>query len=231
MINHSNIFSTSLEKVEKDDHFASMESLEDKKQEQNDIIQHNIQSFEADDETFEDAANEESSGGDDGMGDMDADMDALDNMDDSMDGGDFGGDDMGGDDFGSDSGDDADGGVDNLEKNRGSSLNPFTQIHQKIYLIGELNELSDSIQHTITEYNSMYADWSELNQLRELKTMLDEERNSFIMQQNPENLIKLRLYMNQYETIVKKLSSMISDKAKRDSKQSETNKANPVSKN
>jgi hypothetical protein len=77
----------------------------------------------------------------------------------------------------------------------------------------------------------MYADWSELTQLRELKSMLDEERNSFIMQQNPENLIKLRLYMKQYETIVKKLSSMISDKAKRDSKLSQNNKSTPVSKN
>ena len=122
-------------------------------------------------------------------------------------------------------------GIDKLEKNRGSSLNPFTQINQKTYLIGELNELSDSIQHTISEYNNVYADWSELNQLRELKQMLDEERNSFIMQQNPENLIKLRLYMTQYETIVKKLSSMISDKAKRNSKTLQGDKSNSISKN
>lgn len=223
MINHANIFS--FDKKEKTNHFASMESLEDKKQEQNDINQRNILSLE-DEETFEDAANAEESSGDDGMGDMESEMDSMDeSMDDSF------GDDMG-DGFEDESNnDDADGGVDKLEKNRGSSLNPFTQIYQKNYLIGELNELSDSIQHTISEYNTTYADWSELNQLRELKKMLDEERNSFIMQQNPENLIKLRLYMNQYETIVKKLSSMISDKAKRDSKQSQTNKANPVSKN
>ena len=157
-------------------------------------------------------------------------MDSLDSQMDSMDDGDFGGDDMGSSDGGSDGSDGATG-VDDLEKNRGSSLNPFTQIYQKNYLIGELNELSDSIQHTITEYNNMYADWSELNQLRELKSMLDEERNSLIMQQNPENLIKLRLYQQQYETIVKKLSSMISDKAKRDSKLSKNNKSTPVSKN
>lgn len=157
-------------------------------------------------------------------------MDSLDSQMDSMDDGDFGEGDMDSSDGGSDGSDGATG-VDDLEKNRGSSLNPFTQINQKNYLIGELNELSDSIQHTITEYNNMYADWSELIQLRELKSMLDEERNSFIMQQNPENLIKLRLYMKQYETIVKKLSSMISDKAKRDSKLSQNNKSTPVSKN
>ena len=229
MINHSKILSFSSDFSSKTN---SIESLEDKKIEQNDIIHQDYeQSLE--DETFEDAANENSSGGDsggDGLGDLEDDMDSLDSQMDSMDDGDFGGDDMDSSDGGSD-GSDGDKGVDELEKNRGSSLNPFTQIYQKNYLIGELNELSDSIQHTITEYNNMYADWSELTQLRELKSMLDEERNSFIMQQNPENLIKLRLYEQQYETIVKKLSSMISDKAKRDSKLSKNNKSTPVSKN
>ena len=229
MINHSKILSFSSDFSSKAN---SIESLEDKKIEQNDIIHYDYeQSLE--EETFEDAANEDSSGGnsgDDGLGDMEDEMDSLDSQMDSMDDGDFGGDDMGSSDGGSDGSDGATG-VDDLEKNRGSSLNPFTQINQKNYLIGELNELSDSIQHTITEYNNMYADWSELTQLRELKSMLDEERNSFIMQQNPENLIKLRLYQQQYETIVKKLSSMISDKAKRDSKLSQNNKSTPVSKN
>ena len=226
MINHSKILSFSSNFYSK---AISTESLEDKKIEQNDIIHYDYeQSLE--DETFEDAANENSSGGDsggDGLGDMEDEMDSLDSQMDSMDDGDFGEGDM----DSSDGGSDGSSGVDDLEKNRGSSLNPFTQINQKNYLIGELNELSDSIQHTITEYNNMYADWSELIQLRELKSMLDEERNSFIMQQNPENLIKLRLYMKQYETIVKKLSSMISDKAKRDSKLSKNNKSTPVSKN
>ena len=229
MINHSKILSFSSDFSSKTN---SIESLEDKKIEQNDIIHQDYeQSLE--DETFEDAANENSSGGDsggDGLGDLEDDMDSLDSQMDSMDDGDFGGDDMDSSDGGSD-GSDGDKGVDELEKNRGSSLNPFTQINQKNYCIGELNELSNSIQHTITEYNNMYADWSELIQLRELKSMLDEERNSFIMQQNPENLIKLRLYQQQYETIVKKLSSMISDKAKRDSKLSKNNKSTPVSKN
>ena len=229
MINHSKILSFSSNFGIKAN---STESLEDKKIEQNDIIHQDYeQSLE--EETFEDAANEDSSGGnsnDDNLGDMEDEMDSLDSQMDSMDDGDFGGDDMDSSDGGSDGSDGATG-VDDLEKNRGSSLNPFTQINQKNYLIGELNELSDSIQHTITEYNNMYADWSELTQLRELKSMLDEERNSFIMQQNPENLIKLRLYMKQYETIVKKLSSMISDKAKRDSKLSQNNKSTPVSKN
>ena len=229
MINHSKILSFSSNFSSKTN---SIESLEDKKIEQNDIIHQDYdQSLE--DETFEDAANENSSGGDsggDGLGDMEDEMDSLDSQMDNMDNGDFGGDDMDSSDGGSD-GSDGDKGVDELEKNRGSSLNPFTQINQKNYCIGELNELSNSIQHTITEYNNMYADWSELTQLRELKSMLDEERNSFIMQQNPENLIKLGLYRQQYETIVKKLSSMISDKAKRDSKLSKNNKSTPVSKN
>lgn len=225
MINHSKILSFSSNFNSKTN---STESLEDKKIEQNDIIHHEYeQSLE--EETFEGAANEDSSS-DDGLGDMEDDMDSLDSQMDSMDDGDFSGGDMDSSDGGSD-GSDGSSGVDDLEKNRGSSLNPFTQINQKNYLIGELNELSNSIQHTITEYNNMYADWSELTQLRELKSMLDEERNSFIMQQNPENLIKLRLYMKQYETIVKKLSSMISDKAKRDSKLSKNNKSTPVSKN
>lgn len=227
MINHSKILSFSSNFNSK---VNSIESLEDKKIEQNDIIHHDYeQSLE--DETFEDAANQDSSvgdSGDDGLGDMEDEMDSLDSQ---MDNGDFGEDDMDSSDDGGSDGSDGDKGVDELEKNRGSSLNPFTQINQKNYCIGELNELSDSIQHTITEYNNMYADWSELIQLRELKSMLDEERNSFIMQQNPENLIKLRLYMKQYETIVKKLSSMISDKAKRDSKLSQNNKSTPVSKN
>lgn len=226
MINHSKILSFSSNFNSKAN---SIESLEDKKIEQNDIIHYDYeQSLE--EETFEDAANENSSGGDsggDGLGDMEDEMDSLDSQMDNMDNGDFGEGDM----DSSDGGSDGATGVDDLEKNRGSSLNPFTQIYQKNYLIGELNELSDSIQHTITEYNNMYADWSELIQLRELKSMLDEERNSFIMQQNPENLIKLRLYQQQYETIVKKLSSMISDKAKRDSKLSKNNKSTPVSKN
>lgn len=229
MINHSKILSFSSNFNSKAN---SIESLEDKKIEQNDIIHYDYeQSLE--EETFEDAANENSSGGDsggDGLGDMEDEMDSLDSQMDSMDDGDFGEGDIDSSDGGS-NGSDGVSGVDDLEKNRGSSLNPFTQIYQKNYLIGELNELSDSIQHTITEYNNMYADWSELIQLRELKSMLDEERNSFIMQQNPENLIKLRLYQQQYETIVKKLSSMISDKAKRDSKLSKNNKSTPVSKN
>ena len=229
MINHSKILSFS-----SDFNYSkanSIESLEDKKIEQNDIIHQDYeQSLE--EETFEEAAKEDSSNGDsndDSLGDMGDDMDSLDSQMDGMDDGDFGEGDMDSSDGGSD---ESDGnGVDELEKNRGSSLNPFTQINQKNYCIGELNELSNSIQHTITEYNNMYADWSELNQLRELKSMLDEERNSLIMQQNPENLIKLRLYQQQYETIVKKLSSMISDKAKRDSKLSKNNKSTPVSKN
>ena len=226
MINHTNIFSTL--KNENNDHFSSQESFKDKKIEQNDINRQKYEMSIEDDETFEDAAAEDQNSDDmdsmdDQLDDMESNIDSLD--DSSSSDGDF-------NDSMDDSGDsNGSGGIDDIEKNRGSSLNPFTQINQKNYLIDELNELSDSIQHTISEYNTTYADWSELNQLRELKVMLDEERNSFVMQQNPENLIKLRLYMTQYETIVKKLSSMISDKAKRDSNLLQNNKSNPISKN
>lgn len=225
MINHFAIFS--MEEKENNNRFVDLQSLEDKNKEQSDINYRNIMSIEADEETFESAAeNDNDSTMDDEMESLDDEMDAM----DSSDSDDFG------DDFGNDDGDSDDGendkdGINDIDKNRGSSLNPFTQVNQKLLLIGELNELSDSIQHTISEYNNAYADWSELNQLRELKKMLDGERNAFIIQQNPENLIKLRLYNKQYETIVKKLSNMISDKAKRNVKQSQSDKNQPVSKN
>jgi hypothetical protein len=134
--------------------------------------------------------------------------------------GDEGGDDFGGGDFGggsdtSSSGGGDDGvGVHKLDINKGSSLNTFTQINQKQYLIKELNNLYDSINNTIDQYNSMFADWSELDQLRDLAEIVGKERNAFIMQQNPENIIKLRLYQRQYDTLVRKIAALTIESSK-----------------
>ena len=159
---------------------------------------------------------------DEEMNSMDEGFDDFDSMEDSMsDGG--SGDDMGGDGGFEESGSDdmtgggngSAGGVDDLDLNKGSSLNTFTQVNQKLYHIQELNKLLKSIRNTISRYNDIYVDWSELNQLKSLATIVDEERSSFVMQENPENLIKLRLYQEQYALIVKKISSMINEKAKK----------------
>ena len=159
---------------------------------------------------------------DEEMNSMDEGFDDFDSMDDSMsDGG--SGDDMGGDGGFEESGSDdmtgggngSAGGVDDLDLNKGSSLNAFTQVNQKLYHIQELNKLLKSIRNSINRYNDIYVDWSELNQLKSLATIVDEERCSFVMQENPENLIKLRLYQEQYALIVKKISSMINEKAKK----------------
>ena len=158
---------------------------------------------------------------DEEMNSMDEGFDDFDSMDDSMDSG--SGDDMGGDGGFEESGSDdmtgggngSAGGVDDLDLNKGSSLNAFTQVNQKLYHIQELNKLLKSIRKTISRYNDIYVDWSELNQLKSLADIVDEERGSFVMQENPENLIKLRLYQEQYALIVKKISSMINEKAKK----------------
>ena len=158
---------------------------------------------------------------DEEMDSMDEGFDDFDSMDDSMDSG--SGDDMGGDGGFEDSGSDdmtgggtgSAGGVDDLDLNKGSSLNTFTQVNQKLYHIQELNKLLKSIRNTISRYNDIYVDWSELNQLKSLADIVDEERSSFVMQENPENLIKLRLYQEQYAIIVKKISNMINEKAKK----------------
>ena len=158
---------------------------------------------------------------DEEMDSMDEGFDDFDSMDDSMDSG--SGDDMGGDGGFEESGSDdmtgggngSAGGVDDLDLNKGSSLNAFTQVNQKLYHIQELNKLLKSIRNTINRYNDIYVDWSELNQLKSLANIVDEERGSFVMQENPENLIKLRLYQEQYAIIVKKISNMINEKAKK----------------
>lgn len=151
-------------------------------------------------------------------GDMNFD-DEMDSLDDAMDNaGDDSGSDGGFDDSGSDGGTGGNtgsaGGVDDLDLNKGSSLNTFTQINQKLYFIDSLNKLLTSIRNTVSRYNDIYTDWSELNQLKDLADIVDDERNSFVMQENPENLIKLRLYQEQYKAIVDRLSVLISEKAK-----------------
>ena len=156
-------------------------------------------------------------------GEEDGDFsDDFDDLDDQMDeGGDDSFDEGGGDDWGDDGGSDGGtggntgsaGGVDDLDLNNGSSLNAFTQVNQKLYLIDELNKLITSIKNTISRFNDLYTDWSELNQLKDLAEILEEERGSFVMQENPENLIKLRLYQEQYAKIVKRLSVLIKEKA------------------
>ena len=138
-----------------------------------------------------------------------------------MRGGDDGGwgDDSGGDDgWGEDTGDGGDGsgdgdgessGIDVIDNNKGSSLNPFTQINHKIYTLDTLNALSNSIKNSLDLYNDRYADWSEVIQLNDLSEIVDEEKRSFMMQQNPENDIKLGLYLEQYKTIVQNISRRI----------------------
>lgn len=216
-------FSNVLRNVEKTN---SIETKIDEKQEQNDINNKKLsQSTEDDSEddggSFEAAAEEETSGGDSsdsGSGDSsggDMDMGSGDDFgsdDMSSDGGDDWGDDSGdGSEDGDSSGDDGEKeGLNSLDNNKGSSLNPFTQINQKRYHVDRLNELKYSISNAIDEYSSFYADWSEVDQLRELLKIVSEEENSFVMQQNPENLIKLGLYYEQYEKIIQNISNKIS---------------------
>ena len=203
----------------------SGESLINEEIEQNNVLslENALFSMEDDDDasSFEDAA-EESSGGDDFGGD---DTGGGDGWGDDSGGDDSGGDDggwgddSGGDDgWGDDTGDGGDGsgdgdgessGIDVIDNNKGSSLNPFTQINHKIYTLDTLNALSNSIKNSLDLYNDRYADWSEVIQLNDLSEIVDEEKRSFMMQQNPENDIKLGLYLEQYKTIVQNISRRI----------------------
>ena len=198
-----------LESEKSSENLNNEESFEEK-YEQNHIITtgNDDFSFEADDdeESFADAADESPDGGsgDDSSGDdMDFDTGEMD-MDD---GGDM---DMGADgdsmDGSSDeSGSDGDGGIDVIDNNKGSSLNPYTQINQKRWAIDTLNELSKTIQNALDLYNPLYADWSEVDQLKSLGKMVEDEKRSFIMQQNPENLINVGLYYEACDVIVQKI--------------------------
>lgn len=205
-------------------------SLEDKKLEQNSIIPPNEHSFEADEEnddesSFADAAESKPDESEEPDQEDDDSSDTPDEPSDNEDGGDgdFGGDDdfdSDGDDFGGDGDEEGDGegggdekseGMNALDKYKGSSLNPFTQVNQKTFYVDKLNSLYDSINLTIDQYNTLYSDRYEIDQLRELAKIVDEERISFIMQQNPENYIQLRLFYERYEEIVNKFVENIKE--------------------
>lgn len=210
MLNLNNISDFSIKKDEKSIETLNDMSLEDKNIEQNSIITPDEYSFEAegDDSSFEEAA-DESSNNDDQNGDGSENAPDFEGTDDFGDGSDdLDGNSEEGDDF-SEGEDDSNGdgddsnGLNDLDI-RGSSLNPYTQINQKMFYVNKLNELYDSILNTIDKYNAQYADRYEIGQLRELSKIVDDERNAFMMQQNPENFIKLRLYYKRYEEIVQK---------------------------
>lgn len=182
-------------------------------------------SLEADDDggSFEEAADEGGNSDESGdeppqMDDM-PDMDSMDSDGDmSDDSGDMSGGDSGGDDYSSDDSSEDDGGIDEIDNNKGSSLNPYTQINQKQYCIDGLNELEKSVDGALETYSSQYADWSEVDQLRELLTIIREQKRSFIMQQNPENLIKIGLYYDVYDKIVQNLVTKIEGQASNNKK-------------
>lgn len=203
--------------------------------EQNDINSRKSSLFSIEDDdpgSFEEAAGGDNQGGNDQQSNPNegaVQEPEMPSMDDGGDDGGWGDDSGGGDDSGwgddgngDDSGNDENGGNENNDKknvfdsNIGSSMNPFTQINQKLYQLETLNELRSSIKRTVDLYNAQYADWSEVCQLKELLKILDEERKSFMMQQNPENLLKLGLYQKQYDNLVQNISKRISKLAAND---------------
>ena len=179
------------------------------------------QSLEEDDSAgdFEAAADDQSSNNDENSDDSYTDFGGSDEMPsfDEGSGDDF--DDSGSDD----SGDGGDGGaasnndstgnnesdtsIDEIDKSSGSSLNPFTQVNQKMYLMDQMNLLYSSISNAIEKYTISYSETVELQQLRELLNIVGDERDSFIMQENPENIMKYKLYLKQYEIIIKNLTN------------------------
>lgn len=185
----------------------------EEKYEQNHIISTENDDFsleaDGDDGSFEDAAEEnpntnneeENSGNNEDMdfdtsgSDMDFDEDM--NSDDSS------------DDTGGESNSDGDGGIDIIDNNKGSSLNPYTQINQKRWSINSLNELSKVIKNALDLYNPLYSDWSEVDQLKDLSKIIEDEKRSFVMQQNPENLINIGLYYEACDLIVQKIVDKI----------------------
>jgi hypothetical protein len=190
--------------------------------EQNHIINTETDDFSfedvEDDSSFADAADESSgsgSNGDEGdSGDSDSSFDDM--PEDDMGSDDFGSDDMGMDSGDEGSGDNSGngdgGGIDVIDNNKGSSLNPYTQINQKRWAIDTLNELSKVIQNALDLYNPRYADWSEVDQLKSLGKIIEDEKRSFIMQQNPENLINVGLYYEACDVIVQKIVDKINAK-------------------
>lgn len=186
------------------------------------------QSLEEDDSAgdFEAAADEQSSNNDESSSDNDTDFGGSDEMPsfDDESGDDFDSGDSGSDDFGGEGDDDSsasdngttgnnetDTSIDEIDKSTGSSLNPFTQVNQKMYLMDQMNLLYSSIANAIEKYTISYSETVELQQLRELLNIVSDERDSFIMQENPENIIKYKLYVKQYELIIKNLTNKIKE--------------------
>lgn len=180
------------------------------------------QSLEEDDSAgdFEAAADDQSSNNDENSDDSDTDFGGSDEMPsfDEESGDDF--DDGGSSDDSGDSGDgeaagdndsignnETDTSIDEIDKSSGSSLNPFTQVNQKMYLMDQMNLLYSSISNAIEKYTISYSETVELQQLRELLNIVSDERDSFIMQENPENIMKYKLYVKQYEIIIKNLTN------------------------
>lgn len=204
----------------------SLYTLSDNKElEQKDIV--SDRSTEADeDDSFEGAAeektedsNENTPDGDDSESggnsedeseDDDADMPSGDDFDDAGDDNDdFGNDDESGDDGGDSDDDSSD--KQGVEINLGSSLNPFTQVNQKLYLMDQMNQLHASISNAVNEFNSQFAETVELQQLKELQRIVEDEKESSIMQQNPENIVKYKLYVKQFSEIVENLTNKIKE--------------------
>lgn len=181
------------------------------------------QSVEDDEESgdFESSVSEtdtESSETNDSSDNEDTDFGGSDEMpsfDESDD--DFGGDNSNDNDDGAASDNDSignnetDSSINDIDKSAGSSLNPFTQVNQKMYLMDQMNLLYSSISNAIEKYTITYSETVELQQLRELLNIVGDERDSFIMQENPENIIKYELYMKQYETIIRNLTNKIKE--------------------
>lgn len=181
------------------------------------------QSIEDDEESgdFESSVSEtdtESSEINDSSDNEDTDFGGSDEMpsfDESDD--DFGGDNSNDNDDGAASDNDSignnetDSSINDIDKSAGSSLNPFTQVNQKMYLMDQMNLLYSSISNAIEKYTITYSETVELQQLRELLNIVGDERDSFIMQENPENIIKYELYMKQYETIIRNLTNKIKE--------------------
>ena len=180
------------------------------------------QSLEEDDSAgdFEAAADDQSSNNDENSDDSDTDFGGSDEMPsfDEESGDDF--DDSDGSDDSGDGGDgeaasdnnstgnnETDTSIDEIDKSSGSSLNPFTQVNQKMYLMDQMNLLYSLISSAIEKYTISYSETVELQQLRELLNIVSDERDSFIMQENPENIMKYKLYVKQYEIIIKNLTN------------------------
>lgn len=180
------------------------------------------QSLEEDDSAgdFEAAADDQSSNNDENSDDSDTDFGGSDEMPsfDEESGDDF--DDSDGSDDSGDGGDgeaasdndstgnnETDTSIDEIDKSSGSSLNPFTQVNQKMYLMDQMNLLYSLISSAIEKYTISYSETVELQQLRELLNIVGDERDSFIMQENPENIMKYKLYLKQYEIIIKNLTN------------------------